>query len=464
MKKRTVPPGIHVHLKQPHEQQQRFLESPAKRKIVRAGRRGGKTTVAATYAVRRFLEGRRVLYAVPTNEQVDRFWIEVNSALAEAIENGIFESNLSTHTIEVRKSKSDMHIKNWNPEARIRAKTAWNADTLRGDYADDLILDEYQLMDEEAWHVVGAPMVMDNNGNAVLIYTPPSLASRSASKARDKRHAAKLFAAGREREEQANLSGMTPEWETFHWTSFDNPFLSREGLERAANDLSSIAWRQEIMAEDVHELPGALWKRATLDAGRVQSAPDLHRVVIGVDPPGGVTECGIIAAGVGRCSCRGTPENHGFVLADGSTPVRMGPEVWAPAVIRLYRSVRPDLIVVEKNYGGDMARHTIETEDSHARIKDVQATRGKAVRAEPLSAMYEQGKIHHVDIFPDLEDELCQWIPGMTGTSPNRMDALVWALTELMIQPAYTPFTPDMLISGPRRPEFLQPRPWPKEF
>ena len=96
-------------------------------------------------------------------------------------------------------------------DQRIRAKTAWNADTLRGDYADLLILDEWQLMNEEAWEVVGAPMLLDNNGDAVFIYTPPSLHSRSTSKARDPRHAAKLF-----QRAQADTTGR---WEVFHFTS-----------------------------------------------------------------------------------------------------------------------------------------------------------------------------------------------------------------------------------------------------
>jgi hypothetical protein len=106
MTKKNAPLGIYVHLKQPHDHQRCFLESAAKRKIARAGRRGGKTTVAAAYAVERFMQGRRVLYAVPTSEQVDRFWIEVNLALADAIQNSVFESNLTTHTIALRKTRN----------------------------------------------------------------------------------------------------------------------------------------------------------------------------------------------------------------------------------------------------------------------------------------------------------------------------------------------------------------------
>jgi hypothetical protein len=158
-------------LRVPHPEQARFLASPAKRKVIRAGRRGGKTVGVALIALLAFLAGKRVLYAVPTQEQIDRFWFEVKRALEPVIELGHLYKNETRHTIEVH----DM-------ETRIRAKTAWNADTLRGDYADVLILDEYQLMDEDAWGYVGAPMLLDNDGDAIFIYTPPSTEQTTVSK------------------------------------------------------------------------------------------------------------------------------------------------------------------------------------------------------------------------------------------------------------------------------------------
>src|SRR5258706_9528423 len=126
-----------VLLKKPHRFQEAFLQSKAKRKVVRAGRRSGKTTGVAILAVQAFLKCRRVLYAAPTAEQIGRFWKEVKTALAPPIEAGVFSKNESDHTIE--RAGTDQAIK---------AKTAWNADTLRGDYADLLILDEWQLMDD----------------------------------------------------------------------------------------------------------------------------------------------------------------------------------------------------------------------------------------------------------------------------------------------------------------------------
>lgn len=220
---------IEVYTREPHPWQQKVIDSPAKRKVEKAGRRGGKTVGAAILAIERFWDGGRVLYAAPTAEQTDAFWYEVTSALAEAVQAKAFYKNETERVIEVPDTKQ-----------RIRAKTAWNADTLRGDYADLLILDEYQLMNEDAWERVGAPMLADNDGDAVFIYTPPSLYSAGVSKARDPRHASKLF------KKAQTLEG----WETFHFSSHENPHISKEGLNRLVQDMSPTAYRQEILAED----------------------------------------------------------------------------------------------------------------------------------------------------------------------------------------------------------------------
>lgn len=192
-----------VHLKKPHSEQQAFITSKAKRKVIRGGRRGGKTSGVAILAVESFLKGVRVLYATPTQEQVDRFWQEVKNALEEPIEAGLYLKNETKHIIELPRT-----------EQRIRAKTAWNADSLRGDYADLLILDEFQDMDEDAWTLVGAPMLLDNNGDAVFIYT----------KKRGKNHTDNLFKKAKE--------DTTGRWATFVFSSHDNPHLSPEALDR----------------------------------------------------------------------------------------------------------------------------------------------------------------------------------------------------------------------------------------
>ena len=399
---------ITVRIHTPHSKQQEFIDSLAKRKIIRAGRRGGKTVGAAILAIQGLINKRRILYATPTQEQVETFWREVKWSLGELIDAGKLIKNETMHTIEFS-----------GTEYRIRAKTAWNADTLRGDYADLLILDEWQLMSEDTWELVGAPMLLDNNGDVIFIYTPPSLHTRSVSKARDPLHAARMFKAA-----QADTTGR---WQAFHFTSLDNPYISQIALKDITTDMSRLAYRQEILAQDIDEAPGALWTRQLLSQARVTTYPILSRVVVGVDPPGGVTEAGIVTAGLGS-------DGHGYILEDRS--IQASPDVWAEAVLTAYHRNRADRIVGEANFGGDMVENTImqaaKARGQTVSYKNVQASRGKAVRAEPVVAMFEQGRIHLVGEFPYLEDELCTWIPG-DKHSPNRMDAMVWALTELII-------------------------------
>jgi phage terminase large subunit-like protein len=392
-----------VTLRKPHEKQKAFIDSPVKRRVIRSGRRSGKTVGISIYAVKKFLAGHRVLYATPTEDQIGSFWYEVKRALQEPIDNGIFIKNETMHYIELPGTKQ-----------RIRAKTAYNADTLRGDYADELLLDEFQLMNEDTWAIVGAPMLLDNDGNATFIYTPPSLHSRSRTKANDPQHAAKLF-----KKAKADTTGR---WEVFHFTSKENPYISQAALEDITQDMSSLSYRMEILAEDVDEAAGALWTRDNIEKARVHKTPDLSRIVVGVDPSAtsGGDEAGIITAAR-------TKEDY-YTLADDS--VQGSPQVWATAAVTAYHRVNADLIVAEKNNGGEMVEAVIKQVDPSVRVKLVWASRGKATRAEPISALSEQGRDHHLGYFPQLEDELCLWIPG--DASPNRLDAKVWAYTELM--------------------------------
>ena len=393
-----------ITLPTPHEHQARFIDNPAKRKVIRAGRRGGKTVGMSVYAVEQFLAGHRVLYAAPTADQLDTFWRHIKASLREPVDLGVFKKDETLHSIDLA-----------GTEQRIRAKTAWNADTLRGDYADVLILDEWQLMSEDAWDRVGAPMLLDNDGDAVFIYTPPSLQSRSVSKARDPQHAAKMF-----KRAAADTSGR---WAAFTFKSADNPHISRDALADISRDMTSLAYRQEILAEDVDEAPGALWTRDAIEAARVLLAPDCELVTVGVDPSATSTgdEAGIVTAG--------RSGNQFFMLADDS--VQGSPETWARAAVTAYHRHKADCIVAESNNGGEMVASVIRQVDSNVPVRLVYASRGKQTRAQPVAVIYEQGRGHHVGSFPALEDELCLWVPG--DPSPNRLDALVWAGTYLML-------------------------------
>lgn len=403
-----------IRLRRPHPRQFSFITSKAKRKVIRAGRRSGKTTGIAILAIEYFLRGERVLYAAPTQDQVESFWWEVKQGLAEALDGGVFYKNESLHIIELTGTKQ-----------RIKAKTAWNADSLRGDFCGLLILDEWQLCSEDMWNLVGAPMLADNDGDAVFIYTPPSLHSTSVSKAKDPQHAAKMFKAAKEKEQAAIRLGTEPRWATFHFSSRDNPHISADAINELAEDMTALAYRMEIEAEDVDEAPGALWTRETIQRNRVDKLPEpCHRIVVAIDPSASSTgdEAGIITAG--RIA------KQGYLLADNS--VQGSPKTWATAAVNAYHEHSADCIVAEKNNGGEMITEVIATVDPHIRVVLVHASRGKQTRAEPIAAVYEHDRAHHVG--PDgkfalLEDEMCLWTPG--DPSPNRMDALVWAFTEL---------------------------------
>jgi len=189
--------------------------------------------------------------------------------------------------------------------------------------------------------------------------------------------------------------------------------------------------RQELSGEILDDNPNALWARDDIESTRVMKAPELIRIVVGIDPAvtsnEGSDETGIIVAGLGR-------DNHGYILDD--VTVKASPEKWARAAATAYYTHKADRIIGEVNNGGDMVEFTIHTVDRNVPFKAVHASRGKVIRAEPISALYEQKKVHHVGTFPELEDQLCEWVPG--GKSPDRLDALVWALTELMTQEAET--------------------------
>ena len=403
-----------------YPEQQEFIDSRAKRKVIRVGRRGGKTTGVGGAAAKAFLDGKRVLYGGPTQDQLDQFWGEVTWILDEPLSKGVWYVNRSRRIIEVT-----------GTQQRIRAKTVWIPDDLRGDHADLLILDEFQMMDENVWQTVGQAMLIDNNGDAIFCFTVPSILSLSHSKAKDKLHASKLF-------KKHQNDGPESNWKTFTFSSHKNPYVSAEALATMAEDMSPLAYRQEILAEDPDEVPGALWTTAMIDEGRVHPKDEpeiLSRVAVGVDPPGGATECGIVTVGTAMCDCGGEPELHGFVLSDAS--LQASPKIWARKVIDQYEGFDADRVVAEQNFGGDMVEHTIRTEDPKVPIYIAHASRGKAVRAEPVAAMYESPhiRIHHVGRYSALEAEMTQWIPGLPNQeSPNRMDALVWAVWYLMLR------------------------------
>lgn len=187
--------------------------------------------------------------------------------------------------------------------------------------------------------------------------------------------------------------------------------------------------RQEIDGEIIEDRPDALWTRAMIETARVREAPPLQRIVIGVDPPASMQEdasCGIVAAGRAEDGC--------VYVLDDATVAGVAPAGWAGRAIALYRRLAADCIVAEVNQGGEMVRAVLKSIDASVPVKTVHATRGKYLRAEPVAALYAQGRVRHVmPAKEELEDQMCDFgLDGLSsGRSPDRLDALVWAVTEL---------------------------------
>ena len=186
--------------------------------------------------------------------------------------------------------------------------------------------------------------------------------------------------------------------------------------------------QQELYGAVLDDNPGALWNRANLEATRIKASevPVLVRIVVGVDPAVTSGEdsdsTGIVVAGL-------SGDGNYYVLADDT--IKASPQVWAEKAISSFEQHKADRIIAEVNNGGDLVVHLLQQVKNTVPVKKVTASRGKAVRAEPIAALFEQGRAHLVGYYPELEDQLCEWEPGTNMSSPDRMDAMVWALTEL---------------------------------
>ena len=251
----AVEERIQLQLDDPHSTQFDFMTSEAKRRVIVAGRRGGKTTGAAMLAVEAMVyDGRRVLEAAPTADQTEVFWDACKAYLEPLIDSGAIYKHEGKHLLEMPHG------------GRIRTKTAWDADSLRGDYADLLILDEFADMSASAWNMVGAPMLLDNDGDAVFIGTP-----------RRKNHFFQHYTRA--------IGDDTGRWAAWHFTSHDNPYLSKAALAEITADMTEDAYNQEIMAQFLDN-EGAVFRNIAACLYPGGDTPEMHtghEMVIGVD-------------------------------------------------------------------------------------------------------------------------------------------------------------------------------------
>ncbi len=213
----------------------------------------------------------------------------------------------------------------------------------------------------------------------------------------------------------------------------DNPFLS-DAFQAAVHARygATALGRQELEGELISDPPGALFTRTVIEANRVEQPPPLDLVLVAVDPPAttgpSADACGIVAVGAAFENGR----RVAFVLADASVQ-GLAPLDWASRAVALADRLQADTLIAEANQGGEMVREVLKLAGGKVPIRLVRATRSKTARAEPVAALYQQGRVRHVGAFRDLEDQLCAFGADMTG-SPDRVDALVWAITDLCLR------------------------------
>jgi phage terminase large subunit-like protein len=362
--------------------------------LIMAGRGMGKTRAGAEFILREIKAGRarRVALVAKTPADARDVMIEGDSGILTISHPGdrpLYEPSKRRLT--------------WNNGATALVFSSKEPDQLRGPQYDLAWGDEIRTWyyPQETWDNLMFGLRLGEHPRCMVTTTPLPLAViKKIMKAPDT-----VITTGTTYDNRANLA-----------PSFFRQIISKYEGTRLG--------RQEIKAELLEDVPGALWQRNVI---QYKSAPEMQRVVVAIDPA--VTsseqadETGIIIAGKGI-------DGLGYVLADRSA--RVSPDSWARRAVQGYDDFEADRIIGEVNNGGEMVGLTIKTV-RNVPYKAVHASRGKQARAEPVAALYEQGKVYHVQPFDELEDQLVTWTPE-SGESPDRLDALVWALSELFLQ------------------------------
>lgn len=372
------------------------LEPPGDWKIwlILAGRGWGKTRTGAEFVLKKIKEGhRRVALVAPTAADARDVMVEG--------ESGILAISPPWDMPNYEPSKRRI---TWNNGAIATLYAAERPDRLRGPQHDLFWADElatWKYLD--TWDMLMFGLRLGDDPKGIVTTTPrPIKLLKELIKEKNT-----YIVKGSTYENRGNLASVF----------FEKIISKYEGTRLG---------RQEIDAEILDDNPNALWSRGNIEDNKVTKHPALRRIVVAIDPAATdndtSNETGIIVAGLGV-------DGQGYILDD--LTIKDSPHGWGKQAVTGYYKHRADRIIGEVNNGGDMIEYVIKSVDGTVPFKKVHASRGKITRAEPVAALYEQNKIHHVGNFPLLEDQLCEWEPGQE--SPDRMDALVWAITELML-------------------------------
>jgi len=361
-----------------------------------AGRGFGKTRLGAEWLAAKAVRNPGVRCAI-----VARTFSDTRNVCVEGV-SGILNILREYDAVkDWNKSNGILTLKN---DSIIQTFSADTPDSLRGPqfhyaWCDELAAWQY----EDTWNQLQFGLRLGDHTQAVITTTP---------------RPTKLIKDLVKRETTVVTRGST----------FDNAEnLSQSALlEMQTRYAGTRLGQQELYGAILDDNPGALWSRASLEAARVKDTPYLIRVVVGIDPAVTSGEdsdsTGIVVAGL-------SGDGHYYILADYT--LKASPQVWAEKAVYAFELHKADRIIAETNNGGDLVVHLLQQVKNTIPVKKVTASRGKAVRAEPIAALSEQGKLHMVGYFPELEDELCEYEPGVSSKSPDRMDAMVWAVTEL---------------------------------
>jgi len=387
---------ISLRLSKPHPAQAVVLSEARRFNVLVAGRRFGKSRFGIRLAADKLLAGHPVAWCSPTYKMLGELWREI----VETLKCVTKVKNESEHRLElITGGVLDM----WSLDA---------PDSIRGRHYARVIVDEAAMVVDlmDVWNLILRATLIDLEGDVFFLSTPKG---RNAFMA--------MYEQG--------VSAAYEDWAGWQFPTAANPYILESEITSMRQTMPARAYEQEIEARFIDEVSGALWKLALIDAYRVVKAPELARVVVAIDPA--VTanpdsdETGIIAGGLGH-------DDHGYVLADASGTY--SPAEWAHKAVAQYDSLHADRIVAEVNNGGDLVRANLQAVRASVAYRAVHASRGKVVRAEPIAALYEQGRIHHVGRFPDLETQMTTWSPVDDKHSPDRVDALVWLMSELVLR------------------------------
>ena len=377
--------------------------------VALAGRGWGKTRAGAEWVRHRIRKGDKIVHCVaPTKGDVRKVMVEGDSGLLNVCWKG--DKTYRGKHIGYPEWSPTNNTMTWENGAKAVFFSAEDPERLRGPQAYSAWCDELCAWRnaQETWDMLQFGLRLGKHPQVFITTTPKTTKLLRNILGDDKT----VTSTGSTYDNQANLAS----------TFLDAVRKTYEGTRLG---------RQELYAEILDEASGALWSRSLLAECEVEkdSVPDLNRIVVSIDPA--ITSnkesdmTGIVVAGV-------DVNGIAYVLADCTG--RYTPQQWAARAVSLFEEYQADRIVAERNQGGDMVRHTLQTESETVPVKLVHASRGKMARAEPVSALYEQDKVRHVKGLNDLEDQMVTWEPLGSVGSPDRLDALVWAITDLSLQ------------------------------